>query len=194
MRRRRSTRKIHVYKRKSRKSKKTKRHVKRHNKQSIKRYNYRGGNKVDLTVGKQIDIDDNLRSKRIFDLGDFTKRKRLLPIRFYIKFPKMTVTKDLLDNIIVNTIPYYQTHDNRHYDIELYWSSRFNPNYLDRKISGLQFNVPNYGSVVSSITSNSNDYDDLNINKSIIKKILQFLEKYTFKLRSYSHEEYNKLE
>ena len=47
MRQRRSTRKLNVYKRKSRKSKKTtrrdKRHVKRHNKQSIKRRNYRGG-------------------------------------------------------------------------------------------------------------------------------------------------------
>ena len=47
MRQRRSTRKIHVYKRKSRNYKKTttrdKRHVKRRNKQLIKRRNYRGG-------------------------------------------------------------------------------------------------------------------------------------------------------
>jgi hypothetical protein len=40
---RRSTRKIHVYKRNSRKSKKTTRRIKRRNKQSIKTRKYRGG-------------------------------------------------------------------------------------------------------------------------------------------------------
>lgn len=53
MRRQRSTRKLHVYKRKS---KKTSRRVKRRNKQSIKRRNYRGGVKNILPYINQNDI------------------------------------------------------------------------------------------------------------------------------------------
>ena len=44
MRQRHSTRKTHVYKRKSKKTtRRVKRHVKRRNKQSLKTRNYRGG-------------------------------------------------------------------------------------------------------------------------------------------------------
>ena len=71
MRGRRSTRKLHVYKRKSKKTTRhNKRHVKRHNKQSIKRRNYRGG----ISVLPHINQNDRSNNKHILIELNYIKK------------------------------------------------------------------------------------------------------------------------
>ena len=85
MRRRRSTRKTHVYKRKSRKSKKTKRHVKRRNKQSIKRYNYRGG-----IFAHQVEEEES-------KLKALHEQKECIP-----KFKKLEIKYHFIKSLLIN--------------------------------------------------------------------------------------------
>ena len=197
MRQRRSTRKTPVYKRKSRKYKKTTRRDKRHNKQSIKRYNYRGGGKIDLNGGEQIHIDDNPESKGIFYLGDFKpeskgifylgnfKQKNTGRITFYIKFPKM-----LADG----GIPFFiNTYRFTIFNIELYSSSGKNSNILDTKFSNLLIQYDEGNIEKSSIFDDSMDYHNLNINELKIIEVIVKLFKQK-KREEYTLEEYNKLE
>ena len=195
MRRRRSTRKLHVYNRKSRKSKKTSRHVKRRNKQSIKRRNYRGGmsgEKVYLPLNKQIRITDNMESQGLFYLGDFSKQDerdgKVVSKPFYIKFPKMTNEGE---------IPCYSTmyeHDPKWFEVELYWSSynwtsynvlntlqnffvkKNRVNSLDRKVHLLligSFLTNNNIEDLEFLSKYSIDYD----NEKMLESIKIFIQK-----------------
>ena len=88
-------------------------------------------------------------------------------------------------------IPYYLGVGNYLYiDIELYWSSRKNPNYLDRKISDIMFHLDNTQENYDKIYDRSMDYDNLKIHKSIISKIKQLLHDKLDLLQEYNYTDY----
>ena len=92
-------------------------------------------------------------------------------------------------NVETYQFPYYNQADYKIFDIELYWSSPKNKNFLDRKLSKLVYrkylNKQN-----NDIIDNTSDYQKTNINISIIDIINQFLDKNSDKLQDYNYTDY----
>lgn len=208
MRRRRSTRKLTVYKRKSRKSKKTTRRVnrdvKRRNKQSIKRRNYRGGQngeKTNLPFNQQIEIIDNMESQGLFLLGNFSKGNKfagnLVYKPFYIKFPR------IIEN---GAIPFFSHASSKWFHVELYWSSYSlsnifqKKNLVDKKVNRLDRKVELvlYMEDIDKIEtldiySYFIDYDENEMLKSIKKFINEKLIDNRWRFQNYESDAYDRL-
>jgi len=208
MRRRRSTRKLTVYKRKSRKSKKTTRRVnrdvKRRNKQSIKRRNYRGGQngeKTNLPFNQQIEIIDNMESQGLFYIGDFSKIHKYVGTGvfkpFYIKFPR------IIEN---GAIPFFSHASSKWFHVELYWSSYSlsnifqKKNLVDKKVNRLDRKVELvlYMEDIDKIEtldiySYFIDYDENEMLKSIKKFINEKLIDNRWRFQNYESDAYDRL-